>query len=106
MALLGGHRTHLKAPLKEVWKKLAEEERQENLEKMHDNKDNIIQEQKIMIEEMRLTLKAGYDISPLQDERGIRGVEVEDGFKLREEMTITDPYWWTDCSADEERREM
>ena len=59
-----------------------------------------------MIEEMRLTLRAGYDISPLEDERGIKGTEVGDGFKLREEMTTTDPYWWTDCSADEESREM
>ena len=50
MALLGGHRTQLKAPLKEVWKKPEEEERREKLEKMHDNKENTKQEQKIMVE--------------------------------------------------------
>ena len=93
MALLGGHRTQLKAPLKEIWRKLAEEERQEKQEKMHDNKDNTKQEQRIMIEEMRLTLREGYDISTLEDERGIKGAEVEDGFKLRHEMKTTDPYW-------------
>ena len=106
MALIGGHRTQPEAPLKEVWKKLAEADRKEKLEKMHDNKDNTKQEQKIMIEELRLTAQAGYDIDQLEDERGIKGTEVLEGFKLREQIPAKDQYWWTNCGAEDESRRM